>query len=289
MRLSRQFYTTVVILLVAVLWVLCAAALTSCAEDLVVVLLGPPVGILLALRLISRFRPTFWNDLVRNVARFTLRDLVRGATEITGKALRIGKFVQWRIRTKSCAVFALLVGLLWIRSDWRYDSLQLPISGIRYFVVLSRFGVITVGWKTDSHRNGNESIQFDSAEVVPYLQRVHEMQLIFDQAYRGTSRQHTFNPDPPFSFDTRSVTLKGRTLGGVSISFPYWIPVLLLSIAPVASLVRAYALYRRDIAHLCRQCAYDLTGNVSGVCPECGTSISNSPQHQQPSSKLLDP
>jgi hypothetical protein len=25
--------------------------------------------------------------------------------------------------------------------------------------------------------------------------------------------------------------------------------------------------------NLCRQCAYDLTGNVSGRCPECGTPI----------------
>ena len=24
---------------------------------------------------------------------------------------------------------------------------------------------------------------------------------------------------------------------------------------------------------LCRTCAYDLTGNVSGVCPECGAHI----------------
>lgn len=24
---------------------------------------------------------------------------------------------------------------------------------------------------------------------------------------------------------------------------------------------------------LCRICRYDLTGNVSGVCPECGTSV----------------
>jgi hypothetical protein len=26
--------------------------------------------------------------------------------------------------------------------------------------------------------------------------------------------------------------------------------------------------------NLCRQCAYDLTGNVSGRCPECGAAIS---------------
>ena len=30
--------------------------------------------------------------------------------------------------------------------------------------------------------------------------------------------------------------------------------------------------HREDKIH-CRSCAYDLTGNVSGVCPECGTKI----------------
>ena len=24
---------------------------------------------------------------------------------------------------------------------------------------------------------------------------------------------------------------------------------------------------------ICQECAYDLTGNVSGVCPECGTKV----------------
>lgn len=30
---------------------------------------------------------------------------------------------------------------------------------------------------------------------------------------------------------------------------------------------------RRRLRGLCTQCEYDLTGNVSGVCPECGTPI----------------
>lgn len=30
---------------------------------------------------------------------------------------------------------------------------------------------------------------------------------------------------------------------------------------------------RRRAKGICRCCAYDLTGNISGVCPECGTPI----------------
>jgi cytochrome bd-type quinol oxidase subunit 1 len=29
----------------------------------------------------------------------------------------------------------------------------------------------------------------------------------------------------------------------------------------------------RSTSHFCSRCQYDLTGNVSGVCPECGQSI----------------
>lgn len=30
---------------------------------------------------------------------------------------------------------------------------------------------------------------------------------------------------------------------------------------------------RRMSIHICRSCGYNLTGNISGVCPECGTAI----------------
>lgn len=32
-----------------------------------------------------------------------------------------------------------------------------------------------------------------------------------------------------------------------------------------------------DFAAVCETCGYDLTGNVSGVCPECGTPVSGRP------------
>ena len=32
---------------------------------------------------------------------------------------------------------------------------------------------------------------------------------------------------------------------------------------------------RRFKPNECRHCGYDLTGNVSGVCPECGTPIND--------------
>jgi hypothetical protein len=41
---------------------------------------------------------------------------------------------------------------------------------------------------------------------------------------------------------------------------------------PLYRIGRRPSLKARFLApHLCRECAYDLSGNVSGVCPECGT------------------
>ena len=59
---------------------------------------------------------------------------------------------------------------------------------------------------------------------------------------------------------------------------------LVLTFAPLVSLVGVLALVRaRRLrlalrrAGLCVQCGYDLRGNVSGVCPECGMPVRWSP------------
>lgn len=51
------------------------------------------------------------------------------------------------------------------------------------------------------------------------------------------------------------------------VSLSVWLPFLLISL--VAGSLIAYDT-RRPLSGKCA-CGYDLTGNVSGVCPECGT------------------
>ncbi len=68
------------------------------------------------------------------------------------------------------------------------------------------------------------------------------------------------------------VSSRSAPVSGISVSyfvFPLWIPILALTIPTVW-------LWRRDRRRLegyCRKCEYDLTGNVTGVCSECGTKI----------------
>lgn len=51
---------------------------------------------------------------------------------------------------------------------------------------------------------------------------------------------------------------------------PLWIPALAL-------LLPAVVMWRHDLRQVapghCRKCNYDLTGNVSGRCPECGAPL----------------
>ena len=55
------------------------------------------------------------------------------------------------------------------------------------------------------------------------------------------------------------------------VAFPQWTVVALCAVLPAARLARQA---RRDLRHrrgFCPACGYDLTGNVSGACPECGS------------------
>lgn len=56
---------------------------------------------------------------------------------------------------------------------------------------------------------------------------------------------------------------------------PSWFPALLFGAFPTISLLRFVYRWRRwrRNPNGCVNCDYDLTGNTSGVCPECGEAI----------------
>ena len=52
-----------------------------------------------------------------------------------------------------------------------------------------------------------------------------------------------------------------------------WMPLVLFSILPLAALLASARRRTRKRAGMCVQCGYNLTANVSGLCPECGTEV----------------
>jgi hypothetical protein len=61
-------------------------------------------------------------------------------------------------------------------------------------------------------------------------------------------------------------------LDKLSVTFAA-LPAFLVLRRPVSRLVRLVRRRFHPEIGFCRSCSYNLTGNVSGVCPECGTAI----------------
>lgn len=63
----------------------------------------------------------------------------------------------------------------------------------------------------------------------------------------------------------------------VWVTTPAWVPCPVFAAYPVWAFVHGPLRRRRRRAKgLCVRCGYDLTGNVTGVCPECGTAVPES-------------
>ena len=60
-----------------------------------------------------------------------------------------------------------------------------------------------------------------------------------------------------------------RRCGRGPVGFPAWAVAAPAAILPAARFYRR--IRRRSPAGRRHSCGYDLTGNVSGMCPECGT------------------
>jgi hypothetical protein len=59
-----------------------------------------------------------------------------------------------------------------------------------------------------------------------------------------------------------------------ALCIPFWALAAIFSAAPLCHGFRAYhQRTKRNRAGRCLKCGYNLTGNVSGVCPECGLAV----------------
>ena len=57
------------------------------------------------------------------------------------------------------------------------------------------------------------------------------------------------------------------------VKFPVWLIAIFCAPYPIVFVRRLLRPHKRRLHNQCLHCAYDLTGNVSGVCPECGTEV----------------
>lgn len=104
---------------------------------------------------------------------------------------------------------------------------------------------------------------------------------------RGTLHLHHWQYEAPstppssrrwkqlgFSFLTQPYTGRKPPHSFWKLEIPLWCPMALFVPYPAIAFIRGpLRRWRRRRKGLCLACGYDLTGNMSGVCPECGTQI----------------
>jgi hypothetical protein len=89
-------------------------------------------------------------------------------------------------------------------------------------------------------------------------------------------------------FYFKKTTVGGNPLMGTrlatGVGIPFWSAVLVLAVYPAVALYRGPIRHRRRRnANLCVRCGYNLTGNVSGRCPECGDPLPEKERDRRPS------
>jgi len=65
----------------------------------------------------------------------------------------------------------------------------------------------------------------------------------------------------------------------VELIVPFWFAAIISAALPAGRALRLIRRRARMGRGVCRHCGYNLTANVSGVCPECGTAA---PPHPAP-------
>jgi predicted RNA-binding Zn-ribbon protein involved in translation (DUF1610 family) len=78
-------------------------------------------------------------------------------------------------------------------------------------------------------------------------------------------------------FVTYGLSGTAGTARAWGITIPYWLLCAGTSLFLIRFLIRRRRSDAESRSKLCATCGYDLTGNVSGRCPECGTLIDGAP------------
>jgi hypothetical protein len=170
-----------------------------------------------------------------------------------------------------CLLLGLATAALWARSFWWSVSLRFG-GPARPSVIWSAGGRLivsagvsyesgTTGWRWRTHRTYEDN-PWEAA--IPGVAR--RMWARGDFGYVEGSYPLPAVPGGPPPARERFRMLV----------FPTWIPPLLLWLLPAWWFPRRWREVRtryRAARNVCARCAYDLRGNTSGVCPECGTAV----------------
>ena len=175
--------------------------------------------------------------------------------------------------TLASAVSLLLCAatvVLWVRSNSTIDQVFYARKGSRFWRINSRGGVLSAEITTPS---SNDEWLWMS---YPYAPGVHyDAQSLLDASpttkwWGGSIAKGSYDA-PYYKRETGTVrflvvVVRYPLLAGLAAPWPFlWLFIV------VKNRPRRNA--RRRVGNRCDKCSYNLTGNTSGTCPECGAPI----------------
>jgi hypothetical protein len=150
-------------------------------------------------------------------------------------------------------LLCLATTVLWVRSHYRWEWAQYNWHE-RKFSAESNVGYVdfTV-LAPDDRRSGIRSYSYDpDVAVGSYMLRPR-----YGISYEDETSGDTFD-----GWTTNS-----------HLRVSYWLLAAVFTMTPAAWLIAFFRRRHRSNRGLCPICGYDLTGNTSGKCPECGQPI----------------
>ena len=167
-----------------------------------------------------------------------------------------------------CWACFLVLGALWVADRW-VDAIKAEVSFGRLSISVIR---PEEALEIPSDLGGDRGDEFLNA-VDQRLRRREQVDL-----WVAEFRSYVRTEAGRFHFDSRSGLVQGLDswIRVTELRVQIWFLLLVFSIWPVLAVcfgpVRRYRRRRRG---RCVTCGYDLRGNVSGRCPECGTPVAH--------------
>jgi predicted RNA-binding Zn-ribbon protein involved in translation (DUF1610 family) len=159
----------------------------------------------------------------------------------------------------------LLCPCLWGLSQVIVAHLNYVLGPGRYVAVTLTPGEILVGRFVDPSMNSRtRGFLFGWGSAWKYRDRLNAARMWIDD-----KSGHSWWPS---YVKSQFVTSRGPR-GFHFLTVPLWLPALLSCTGAVLLLIKLRRDHLRAPAVCCTQCGYDLTGNLSGACPECGRRV----------------
>jgi hypothetical protein len=174
------------------------------------------------------------------------------------------RLLRWLFNAAAVASILLCVaaGVVGVRSFWATDFIQLPLPR-------SMLGFNSCYLVTGQGGIGM-ALAWDAPPASPSANWVRSPAIAYGN---GGWRPHSLTSR--LGFDAANVHYPTWAISGVLA--PAWFLALVAAALPAAWVLRWRRRRRIRRPGLCRSCGYDLTGNLSGVCPECGTGAPAAP------------